>query len=126
MVFEESITSPCRGRFAPTAAILFPWISTSPWAKLPTLGSMLTTVPPFSRMRRFGADIREVANAAPDRMKLRREGAGMDLSIGNLEAMLSRVGRRKSRLVGSQSCLGCHRTDLSLRCGQTIAFRGLS
>jgi hypothetical protein len=96
MVFEASITSPCAGKPAPTAAIFFPWISTSPCTKLPTSGSMLTMVPPFRRMRWLGPpggaasrDIKAaVVNAAPDLKKPRREGAWV--GIGNLEAMLTR------------------------------------
>src|SRR5438309_2106725 len=39
-------------RFGPTAAIFLPSISTSAFSKSPTLGSMLSTMPPFSRTRR--------------------------------------------------------------------------
>ena len=54
MVLEASITCACGGALSwpPRATIFLPSISTSPLAKLPTFESMLTTVPPLSRIGR--------------------------------------------------------------------------
>ena len=67
IVPAASITCACGGAFswAPTAAIFRPSMSTSPLAKSPTFGSMLTIVPPRSRMgcREAGLPPRAVQGA---------------------------------------------------------------
>src|SRR5438552_19015094 len=96
MVFDASITCAPDDDLTwpspPTPTIFLPSISTSPFVKLPTCGSMLMMVPPLRRMRpcaaasaaagRSGAAA-ATANPAPALKRLRREIASC---LGNLAA----------------------------------------
>src|SRR5215831_9785937 len=89
------MTSPADWRLTPTAAIFFPWINTSPLAKLPTFGSMLRIVPPFSRIRRLGSG-RETRSTISDSLPPRSDWLGTAATAAR-PALILKKSRRELR-----------------------------